>query len=166
MEQAQFKKEILPLRKQLMLYAERLLENRSDAEDVIQEVFIKLWCMRDELGNYDSVDALSVTMTKHLCINRLKINQPGQEELNGLALIDDSLSPAELLEQKDNLAQVLQIIDQLPSLQQAVLRMKHIEGLEVDEIAALIGSAPGAVRMNLSRARRRVKELFFKNNKQ
>ena len=166
MEQAQFKKEVLPLRERLMLYAERLLENKSDAEDIIQEVFLKLWRMRGDLGNYVSIDALSVTMTKHLCLNRLKVNQRKQEDLEGLVLIDNNLSPAEQLEQKDSITQVERIIDQLPGLQQAVLRMKHIDGMEIDEIAALTGSSSEAIRMNLSRARRKVKEIFFKNNKQ
>jgi len=58
----------------------------------------------------------------------------------------------------------MRIIERLSGLQQAVLRMKQIEGLEIDEIAALTGSAPEAIRMNLSRARRKVKEIFFKNN--
>jgi len=164
MEQAQFKKEILPLRERLIPYAERMLENKSDAEDIIQEVFLKLWLMRGELSNYSSVDALSVTMTKHLCINRLKVNHREQQDLNGIIFADENLSPAEQLEQKDSLEQVMRIIDRLPDLQQAVLRMKHIEGLEIDEIAALTGNAPEAIRMNLSRARRKVKEIFFKNN--
>jgi len=165
MEQTQFKKEILPLRERLTSYAERLLENKSDTEDIIQEVFLKLWCMHDELANYTSVEALSVTITKHLCLNRLKVNQREREDLDGLVLIDENLSPAERLEQKDSVAQVMRIIDQLPGLQQAVLRMKHIDGMEIEEIAALTGSAPEAIRMNLSRARKKVKEIFFKNNK-
>ena len=165
MEQTRFKKEILPLRGRLVLYAERLLENKSDAEDIIQEVFLKLWLMRYELSNYDSVEALSIAMTKHLCLNRLKSNQREREDVNGVVIVDENLSPAEQLEEKDNVAQVMRIIDRLPGLQQAVLRMKHIEGLEINEIAALTGSAPEAVRMNLSRARKKVKELFFKDNK-
>ena len=165
MEQTQFKKEILPLRERLILYAERMLDNKNDAEDIIQEVFLKLWLMRDELKNYISVNALSLTMTKHLCLNRLKVNQREWEDLDGLVLADENLSPVEQLEQKDSLEQVMRIIDRLPNLQQAVLRMKHIEGLEIEEIAALTGSAPDAIRMNLSRARKKVKEIFFKNNK-
>ena len=165
MEQAQFKKEIIPLRERLMLYAERMLENKSDAEDIVQEIFLKLWRMRDELSNYASVEALSVKMTKNLCLNRLKVSQREQEDLNGLVFIDENLSPNEQLEQKDSVAQVMRIIDRLPSLQQEVIRMKHIEGMEIEEIAALTGSAPEAIRMNLSRARKRVKEIFFKNNK-
>ena len=140
MEQAQFKKEILPLRERLQKYAERLLENNCDAEDIIQEVFLKLWSMRNELSNYVNVEALSVTITKHLCLNRLKDNQRIGDDLNGLVLIDENLSPAEQLEQKDNLTHVMCIIDRLPGLQQSILRMKHIDGLEIEEIAALTGS--------------------------
>jgi len=165
MEQAQFKEEIIPLRERLILYAERLLENKSDAEDIVQEVFLKLWRMRDELSSYASVDALSVTMTKNLCLNRLKVNHREHNDLNGLVCIDSNLSPDEQLEQKDNVVQVMRIIDQLPDSQQAMLRMKHIEGLEINEIAVLTCSTPEAIRMNLSRARKKVKELFFKNNK-
>jgi RNA polymerase sigma-70 factor (ECF subfamily) len=98
-------------------------------------------------------------------LNRLKINQREQEDVNGLVIIDENLSPDAQLEQKDSVAHVIRIIDQLPGLQQAVLRMKHIDGLEIDEIAAITGSAPEAIRMNLSRARKKVKEIFFKNNK-
>ena len=57
MEQEQFKKEILPLREKLFLYARRLLDNPEDAEDVMQEVFLKLWYMRGELDYYNNVMA-------------------------------------------------------------------------------------------------------------
>ena len=116
MEQEQFKKEILPLREKLFLYARRLLDNPEDAEDVMQEVFLKLWYMRGELDYYNNVMALSVQITKHLCLNRMKVRE----------------------------------------------RMKHVDGFEVEEIAGLTGSTPEAVRMNLSRARKRVREQFFK----
>ena len=53
-------------------------------------------------------------------------------------------------------------MEQLPGLQQTILRMKHVDGFEVKEIAELTGSSPEAVRVNLSRARKKVKELFLK----
>ena len=53
METRQFKKEILPLREKLFLYARRLLDNPEDAEDIMQEVFLKLWYMRGELDYYN-----------------------------------------------------------------------------------------------------------------
>jgi RNA polymerase sigma-70 factor (ECF subfamily) len=161
MEQEKFKQEVIPLRKQLFSYAQRLLDNVDDAEDIVQEVFLKLWLMRGELEQYNSIPAFSMQMTKHLCLNRLKVSQRQQEELNEFTLISDAETPYILLEQKDSVEHVMRIIDQLPALQQTILRMKHVDGFEVEEIAELTGSNPEAVRMNLSRARKKVKDRFF-----
>ena len=167
MEQERFIREILPLRKQLLNYSRSILENPEDAEDVVQEVLMKLWYMRKELHTYENVTALSVQITKHLCLNRLKAIQRKTERLEGfskveLAVESDVSSPHAQLEQKDDVSHVMKIIDRLPDLQQTILRMRHIDGLELDEIVALTGSKPEAVRMNLSRARKKVKELFLK----
>jgi len=83
MEQEQFKKEILPLREKLFLYARRLLDNPEDAEDIMQEVFLKLWYMRGELDYYNNVMALSVQITKHLCLNRMKVRERTEGEAGG-----------------------------------------------------------------------------------
>jgi RNA polymerase sigma-70 factor (ECF subfamily) len=160
MEQDQFKQEVVPLRNRLFAYAQRLLEQTEDAEDVVQDVFLKLWDMRYELKKYDSIPALSVQITKHLCLNRLKAFRHPQP-LDGVTLASEMPSPYVQLEQKDSLSQVMRLIDRLPGLQQTLLQMKHVEGLEVEEIAGLTGSTPEAIRMNLSRARRKIKELFF-----
>lgn len=162
MEQEQFKKEVLPSRGKLLSYARRLLDDSEDAEDVIQEVFLKLWYMRDELEHYHNIMALSVQMTKHLCLNRIKACERKQEELSDTFFVSDSPTPYMQLEQKDSVEKVMRIMDKLPGLQQTMLRMKHVDGLEVEDIAQLTGSTPEAIRMNLSRARKRVKELFLK----
>jgi RNA polymerase sigma-70 factor (ECF subfamily) len=166
MVQEQFKREVLPLRNQLLSYARRLLGDVAEAEDIIQEVYMKLWYMRSELQSYNSIKALSVHITKNLCLNRIKLRRDRVEEgLDGLVVLNEEPEPDIALEQKDHLEHVLRIMDGLPGLQQTVLRMKHLEGLEVEEIAELTGSSPEAVRMNLSRARKKVKEQFFKMQK-
>ncbi|MDL2265196.1 RNA polymerase sigma factor [Parabacteroides sp. OttesenSCG-928-G21] len=162
MDQRQFKQKILPLREELFLYTRRLLENDDDSEDILQEVFLKLWYMREELDRYENVAALAMTITKHLCLNRLKARQRTYEDIEDVTMVSEAPTPLHRLEQKDNLESVMKIIDRLPDLQQTILRMKHIDGYEVEEIAELTGSSPDAVRMNLSRARRRVKDIFFK----
>ena len=162
MEQEQFKREILPLRKQLTLYARRFFDNTEDVEDVVQEVMLKLWLMRKELHQYANVQALSVEITKNLCLNRLKVLQRQMENVENFSLESELPTPYAQLEQKDDVAQVMKIIDRLPTLQQNILRMRHIDGLEIDEIAAITGCTPEAIRMNLSRARKKVKEIFIK----
>ena len=139
-----------------------MLDDPQDVEDIVQEVFLKLWYIREELERYDSVEALAVQITKHLCLNRLRSFQYRQEKLSDSAIITADDNPYTALEQKDSVSHVMGIMEQLPGLQQTILRMKHVDGFEVKEIAELTGSTPEAVRVNLSRARKRVKELFLK----
>ena len=54
----------------------------------------------------------------------------------------------------------MELISQLPDVQQATLRMKHIDGMEVSEIASTIGSTENAVRVNLARARKKILSYF------
>lgn len=109
MEQEQFKKEILPLREKLFLYARRLLDNPEDAEDVMQEVFLKLWYMRGELDYYNNVMALSVQITKHLCLNRMKVRERTEGEAGEQFFICDASTPYTQLEQKDSLEHVMRL---------------------------------------------------------
>ncbi len=161
MDQLRFKQEVLPLRGQMLIYARRFFDNKEDAEDIVQELFLKLWYMRNELSDYNNLAALSVTIVKNLSINKLRVLQREPGNLDGLQMTDEETSLYHQLEMKDQLNHVMQIISQLPDLQQSILRMKHIEGYEVEEIAELTGSTPEAIRMNLSRGRKKVKELFF-----
>lgn len=163
MEQEQFKKEVVSLRPKLLNYARRILDNEDDAEDIIQEVFFKLWSIRNDLSQYNNLSALSMTVTKNLSINYLKVRQKRQNTPLEIAFVDENLNPHACLEQRDEAEKLMRIIDHLPSLQQAVVRMKHVEGLETQEIAELTGCTNEAVRVNLSRARKRIKDLFLKN---
>jgi RNA polymerase sigma-70 factor (ECF subfamily) len=162
MEQLQFKHIVLPLQKQLLMYSRNFLENTEDTEDIVQEVMMKLWCMRNELDKYESIPALAIQITKHLCLNRLKVLQRKMESLEHVTFESDIPAPDIRLEQKDEASHVMRIIDQLPELQQNILRMKHIDGFEIEEIVGITGCKPEAVRMNLSRARKKVREVFLK----
>lgn len=151
----------MPLREQLLSYAKRLLDDPADAEDVVQDVYLKLWYLRDGLDQYRSIAALATQIAKNLCLNRLKERQREYEGLDSLTMECPAPTPDAQLEAKDSAAHLMRIIDRLPGLQQTILRMKHIDGFEIDEIASITGSAPEAIRVNLSRARKKVKELFF-----
>jgi RNA polymerase sigma-70 factor (ECF subfamily) len=164
MEVDRFKITVLPLREKLLNISLKLLDEKADAEDVVQEVFLKLWHIRDKLDEYNSVEALAVTATKNLALDKLKARRP-MADVSGLRMQDSGeKDPAEWLEQQDAVACIRELIGQLPSLQQTIIQMKDIDGYELSEIAEITGSRVEAVRTNLSRARKKIREQFMALN--
>ena len=160
MERKEFETEAQKIRGHLHRQAVRYLRNTDDAEDVTQEVLLKLWCMRLQLEEYNSIEALALVITKHLCLNRLRLIT-SFKDINDLEMIDENDSPETSLIKKDDYKKLMAIINKLPDVQQATLRMKHIDGLETNEIARITGCEEVTVRTNLSRARKKIKELFI-----
>jgi len=162
MNAKQFKQEVVPLRGTIMPVAKKMLENEKDAEDLTQEVFLKLWSIRDTLHRYDSIPALAVTMIKNLCIDRLRIRdrEVALEQQDNLRIIQDN--PYLQLERTNTEQLLKKIINNLPPLQKAIITMKDIEEYEVDEIAGITGTQPEIVRVYLSRARKKVREEYIR----
>ena len=166
MSQDRFKAEILPIRQKLFLIAQRILVEEQEAEDAVQEVLLKLWHSCDLLNKYDSPEAFATTVTKNHCIDRLKVKKRQElldDSYSGLAGYDN---PYLQLERKNTEDILHQIINSLPQLQQAIIRMKDIEEYEVAEIAEITGTTIEAVRVNLSRARKKVREEYIKWTKE
>ena len=165
MEQQKFEIEAKRMRPALLRMATHYTEDTDEAEDVVQETLLKLWFLRDRLSQYRNVEALALVITKHLCINRKRGKHLVTVSLEeGLTIIGEQ-SPERRLMDEERMQELLELIATLPDLQQSILKMKHIEGMEVEEIARLTGSTPIAVRTNLSRARKKVREQFMKRNK-
>lgn len=140
--------------------AMRLLSDSDEAEDITQEVVIKLWTMRDRLDEYRSVEALAMVMARRLSLNRLRNAAVPLEDWRAHGMESGSTPEAELIS-KENVRRIERLMDTLPDTQQAILRMKHIDGMEVAEIARMTGCTEEAVRQNLSRARRRIMRHFI-----
>ena len=159
MKKEQFISDILPLRPRLAGYARSIIKDRDEAEDIVQEVMLKLWTIRKNLSGYDSIEALSITITRNLSINRVKKMERSGQLHDGITVESHSPTPLSITEQHDDVGHVMNIIASLPPQQQSMLVMKHFDGLEIAEIT---GSSAEAVRTNLSRARRRVRDIFIK----
>ena len=162
MSQERFKAEILPIRERLFHIAQRILVEEQEAEDAVQEVLLKLWRTRDSLDNYESPAAYATTVTKNHCLDRLKVmnRQDSLDEAYYERAGNDN--PYLQLERKNTTEILQKIIENLPPLQQAIIRMKDMEDYEVEEIAQITGTNVDAVRVNLSRARKKVREEYIK----
>jgi len=175
MELETFKITVLPLRQKMLNFSQRLVEDTADAEDVVQdcmltdvvqEAFIKLWYIREKLDAYHSVEALAMQVTKNLSLDKIKLRKPQGSELESVTLVSDAVSPDEQLEQRDAAECIRHLIAQLPALQQTIIRMKDVEGYELAEIAEITATPVENVRVNLSRARKKIREQFLQLNKQ
>ena len=152
------------MRPALLRIAKHYMEDTDEAEDAVQETLIKLWFLRERLSQYRSIDALAMVIIKHLCFNIKRGQHPDIVSLEEGLTIEGEPDPEWKLISKERMRELLKLISNLPDLQQAILRMKHIEGMEVEEIARITGSTAIAVRTNLSRARKRVREQFMRRN--
>lgn len=163
MRSDEFNQLVLAHKGRLFRLAKWMLRNREDAEDIVQEVFIKVWRMRDKLEEYRSIEAFMVEVTKNMCLNKIKarkVVEPEQflEKVKSMEAGQDvRLDLAEKLER------MIGIINQLPGQQQVVMQLKGVEGLETREIAKILNETDNNVRVMLSRARKVVREAYKKH---
>ena len=162
MELKQFKITVVPLRDKLLNYARRMTDDPSDAEDAVQEVLLKLWNKRLELEQYRSIEAFAMTLTHNICIDMWRCKRNDTLSLDIVQAASPTGTPERLLEIKDEIHLMHEIIDSLPNLQRTIMRMKDIEGYETDEIAEITGCGPEAIRSNLSRARKKVRDVYLR----
>lgn len=165
MDLKQFKIKVLPLRNKLYGYARKLVDGSDDADDVVQEVMMKLWNMRQTLGEYNNIEAFSMTLIHHACIDMYRVRKTNTLSVDNIQIAETSSSERQL-EIKDEVTLIHRIIDSLPELQRMTIRMKDVEGYENEEIAEITGSGIEAVRSNLSRARKKVRDIYLQSIKE
>ena len=152
MTQQEFKEEAQRLRPRLMLTARQYLGD-DDAEDTVQDALLRLWQMVGELRQ--PLDALAQRLTRNLCIDKVR-RKKATVTLTANGETDEADDDDERIER------MMAVVSSLPDLQQTILRLRHLEGMEMNEIADLTGSSEVAIRKALSRARQAVRQKYMK----
>jgi RNA polymerase sigma-70 factor (ECF subfamily) len=160
MHLTEFKSTIFPLKSRLYRLARWMLLPREDAEDVVQEVFLKLWTMRTELHEYRSIEALAVRMTRNLCLNQLKARKNPFFTIETQTLMVPGMPTDEALARQDTADILYQLIARLPAQQRLMVQLRDVEGMEVDEIAQIADTTSNNVRVTLSLGRKRIREIY------
>ena len=143
-------------------FAKRILDSAEEAQDVTQDIFEKLWNMRSRLKDYNNLEAFAIKSTKNLCYDRLKHENVKLQKADELKVI----IPSETQTTDEDTGEVKQIINkvisQLPEKQKAVIHLRDIEGYEFSEMEVMLDMDINAIRVNLSRARKTVKQEVMK----
>jgi len=160
-----FKNEILPLKDKLFRYALSLLKNRADSEDIVQEVFMRLWQKRNDLMNIKNIEAWSMTMTRNLTLDKIKTKK---REFNNLSRIDEKPNVESgtdrMIERTETIYEIKKLINSLSEKQKQVIVLRDIEGYSYQEIGEIIGIDQNLVKVTLFRARENVRKKLLKTD--
>ncbi len=137
------------------------LKSRDESEDVTQEVFIK---MLKSLPHYEdrgpSLLPYLFVIARNAVIDHVRKQKPeaGDDEL--WALVSQDPTPEESAQLGEETSQVIRILSQLSEAEEAVLKLKYLDGLSTSEISLLLEKSEEAVRQLLSRGIRRARSLL------
>jgi len=158
-----FKTDVLPISNKLLRFATQILQNEEEAKDVLQDVFLKLWQKRDELGKVENLEAFAFRMTRNRCLDLIRLRRTiSIDSLKKSGFRDEECSETDYLDLTNSVDQVKRIIAELPDLQRTVIQLRDIEQLEYGEIAEATDLNVNAIRVNLSRARKKVRDEILK----
>ena len=154
MTDARFHTVWIPLQERFYRVAFYLLEDRADALDAVQDLYVKLWKMRDSLDLVENPGAYGALLMRNLCIDRIRRARPSEP-------LEDDLPgkppPDEALMLRETLGALFQAMENLPESQRKLLKMHLLQGMTYDEIAAATGLTPLNIRVQVSLARKKLK---------
>lgn len=156
-----FKSEIIPLKDKLFRFSLMYLKNTEKAEDVVQDVFIKLWAKKNDLKKIKNIEAFSMVMTKNLCLDNLKSKKNKTSEIKDYNTISSNQTPYNEMQNKNIGDKIKEIIDTLPEQQKSIIQLRDIEGYSFDEISEILTINVNTIRVNLSRARKKIKKTLI-----
>lgn len=165
MKQKYFEENILPLKNKLYRIALRITVNPSEAEDIVQDVMMKMWQLREQWDTIGNKEAYCCMTARNIALSRiaLKDNQKGRVDSAEINLKADR-TPSEELEAKERMGMLKQFINRLPEHEKAVMELRDIEGMPYKDIALTLNINEGQVKINLFRARQKIKDYFSRTD--
>ena len=147
------------LREQMLSLAERITGNRDDAADAVQDAFVKLWQQR---GRFES--AHHAQGAGMMTVRTTSIDMARRNSHRSVVPVEQAVETVdEVTDNESSLAyqQVRKIIDNdLSRNQQMIIDMREMQGMEFEDIASRMNMTAANVRVELSRARKRVREIY------
>ena len=135
---------------ELFRFALYLCGNRTDAEDICSETFVRAFAASDTI-RADTIRAYLFTIARHLYLHDLRGKRPRTEVSEEWP--DMQAGPEQRVVDRDELAGVLRALQQLPELDRAALLMRAVHGLPYEEIAAALSISLSAAKVKIHRAR-------------
>ena len=166
MDGATFIKQYIPLREDIKRLCYTLMPGSDEAEDIAQEVLIKIWELRDTLDNVESPKAYALTLARNRCIDKLRSPAvrlrssdvtPDQVE----AWATNTRTPQDALREKEAQYRLKKWLRALPEQQQRIFKLRHFDMLDNQAVADKLGLQEVTVRSVLSRLRKEARKVIL-----
>ena len=162
MQEISFRDDILPLKDKLFRLALRITFDRAEAEDVVQDTMIRVWNKREEWTQFGSIEAYCLTVAKNLAIDRSQKKEAQNVELTPEMEEESDISgPYDQLVNNERMSIIHRLINELPEKQRLIMQLRDIEGESYKEIAKILNLTEEQVKVNLFRARQKVKQRYL-----
>lgn len=140
-----------------------LTGNAQDAEDLLQDTYLKLWQKRDGLRHEAITEAYLVTLMQNLCRDQRRMKRiDTSEDIDSHAEPPDERDLSLQVESQDEVGQVQRLMDGLPERDGNILRMHLVDDKSYEEIERDTGLSQGNIRIIVMRAKRKLKEKYLK----
>ena len=158
MTHEKFRETVFVLKDEMYRFAKRFVMSSDEAEDVVQDLMVKFWQKKDDLQSFGNLKSYVLKSVKNECLNRLKHH----EVKIGFADLQIHRSELYQMEVNNMKEHIVKFINELPEKQKMVIHLKDVEEYEVSEIAEILEMEENAIRVNLMRARQKVKDQISK----
>jgi RNA polymerase sigma-70 factor (ECF subfamily) len=166
MNSEMFETRVLPAKNKLFRFALGMLGSREEAQDVVQEVMVKVWNGREQMAAIENMEAWCMRITKNLSLDRLRSKQ--RKATDSIAeevdLQAQHPTPLERTEMGESMQRITELMVALPDKQRQVMHLRDIEGYSYNEICEILELDMSQVKVNLFRARNFVRERLVKIN--
>ena len=165
MTEIDFRRDLLPLKNKLFRVALNITLDRPEAEDVVEDVLVKVWEMRhtEEMQRVVHLEAFCHTMTRNLARDRAERKVAQHVSLDQLDTehIDSAPRPDQIMEADDRRRWIRELFLQLPEKQRTIMQLRDIEEHSYQEIAEIMQISEADVKVTLFRARQAFKQLVL-----
>ena len=152
----------MPLKDKLFRLALRITFDRAEAEGVVQDTMIRVWNKREEWTQFGSIEAYCLTVAKNLAIDRSQKKEAQNVELTPEMEEESEISgPYDQLVNNERMSIIHRLINELPEKQRLIMQLRDIEGESYKEIAKILNLTEEQVKVNLFRARQKVKQRYL-----
>ena len=146
----------MPLQNKLYREAYRMLCDQFEAEDAVQNLYLRLWEQKEQLENLINQETYCLRILRNICIDRWRVIRQRDEKA-----LDDEMLIADAPPDNDTKDFIEHFLAVLPKEHRRVMQMQ-MQGMSYDEIATLVGMSEGNIRVIISRIRKKFREKYYK----